>query len=123
MIKYKLICKDCNLSFVSWVASSDEYEKLKKKKFLICHNCDSKEVEKRAMGDHLALFFALPIIGHALAYIIGFQDLMLLGKRWANSPIPGSEPYLIFPLMALIYFALCFPLSKIATVLEKKYSF
>ena len=33
MIKYKLICKDCELSFDSWFASSTEYEKLKKKKF------------------------------------------------------------------------------------------
>ena len=67
-------------------------------------------------------FLVQIIKGTSLAYIIGFQDLMLLGKRWANSPIPGSEPYLIFPLMALIYFALCFPLSKMATFLEKKHS-
>ena len=32
MIKYKLICKNCNISFDSWFASSVEYEKLKKKK-------------------------------------------------------------------------------------------
>ena len=32
MIKYKLICKDCNFLFDSWFASSKEYEKLKKKK-------------------------------------------------------------------------------------------
>ena len=31
MIKYKLVCKDCDLSFDSWFASSKEYEKLKKK--------------------------------------------------------------------------------------------
>ena len=65
-------------------------------------------------------FLVQIIKGTSLAYIIGFQDLMLLGKRWANAPIPGSEPYLVFPLMALIYFSLCFPLSKIATFLEKK---
>ena len=34
MIKYKLICKNCDLSFDSWFASSKEYEKLEKKKFL-----------------------------------------------------------------------------------------
>ena len=33
MIKYKLICKNCDLSFDSWFASSNEYEKLKKKNF------------------------------------------------------------------------------------------
>ena len=67
-------------------------------------------------------FLVQIIKGTSLAYIIGFQDLMLLGKRWANAPIPGSEPYLVFPLMALIYFCLCFPLSKIATFLEKKHA-
>jgi len=68
-------------------------------------------------------FLVQIIKGTSLAYIIGFQDLMLLGKRWANAPVPGSEPYIIFPLMALIYFGLCFPLSKIAIYLEKKHSF
>ena len=34
MIKYKLICKNCELSFDSWFSSSSEYEKLKKKDFL-----------------------------------------------------------------------------------------
>ena len=30
MIKYKLICKDCEFCFDSWFASSQEFEKLKK---------------------------------------------------------------------------------------------
>ena len=46
MIKYKLICKDCNNKFDSWFASSNEYEKLKKRKFLTCHSCNSLKVEK-----------------------------------------------------------------------------
>jgi len=50
MIKYKLICKNCDLSFDSWFASSNEYEKLKKKRFLSCHNCDSKKIEKTLMA-------------------------------------------------------------------------
>ena len=53
MIKYKLICKNCNLSFDSWFASSDEYEKLKKNKFLNCHNCNSSKVEKTLMAPKL----------------------------------------------------------------------
>ena len=53
MIKYKLICKDCNTSFDSWFASSKEFEKLKKKKFLNCHNCDSKNIEKTLMAPKL----------------------------------------------------------------------
>jgi len=35
MIKYKLICKDCETTFDSWFSTSREYEKLKKKVFLI----------------------------------------------------------------------------------------
>ena len=46
MIKYKLICNNCELLFDSWFGSSHEYEKLKKKNFLECHSCNSKKVEK-----------------------------------------------------------------------------
>ena len=53
MIKYKLICKNCDLKFDSWFASSNEYEKLKKKNFLICHSCNSKNVEKTIMAPRL----------------------------------------------------------------------
>ena len=53
MIKYKLICKDCELSFDSWFSSSKEYEKLKKKNFLSCYNCNSKKVEKSLMAPKL----------------------------------------------------------------------
>ena len=50
MIKYKLICKNCDLSFDSWFASSGEFDKLKKKNFLECHNCNSKSIEKNLMA-------------------------------------------------------------------------
>tara|TARA_B100000795_G_scaffold77906_1_gene55654 strand:+ start:725 stop:1153 length:429 start_codon:yes stop_codon:yes gene_type:complete len=50
MIKYKLICKDCDISFDSWFSSSGEYEKLKKKKFLSCHLCNSLNVKKTLMA-------------------------------------------------------------------------
>ena len=50
MIKYKLICKACMVSFDSWFSSSKEYEKLKKKKFLNCHICNSLNVEKTLMS-------------------------------------------------------------------------
>ena len=53
MIKYKLICKNCDLSFDSWFASSNEYEKLKKKNFLNCIKCNSKKVEKNLMAPKL----------------------------------------------------------------------
>ena len=53
MIKYKLFCNNCELAFDSWFASSNEYEKLKKKNFLICYNCNSKKVEKTLMAPKL----------------------------------------------------------------------
>ena len=53
MIKYKLFCKNCNLKFDSWFASSNEYERLKKKKLLTCHNCNSFKIEKTIMAQQL----------------------------------------------------------------------
>ena len=53
MIKYSLICKSCNLTFESWFANSKDYEKLKKKNFLICHNCNSIDIEKSLMAPNL----------------------------------------------------------------------
>ena len=53
MIKYKLLCKKCDLKFDSWFASSDEYERLKKKKLLNCHKCNSFQVEKTIMAPQL----------------------------------------------------------------------
>ena len=53
MIKYKLLCKNCDLKFDSWFASSNEYEKLKKKKLLSCHKCNSIKIEKTMMAPQL----------------------------------------------------------------------
>ena len=53
MIKYKLVCNDCEITFDSWFASSKEYEKLKKKNFLVCHNCNSQNIEKTLMAPQL----------------------------------------------------------------------
>ena len=53
MIKYRLACEDCEITFDSWFASSKEYEKLKKKNFLVCHNCNSQKVEKTLMAPQL----------------------------------------------------------------------
>ena len=53
MIKYKLKCKRCKLSFDSWFATSQEYEKLKKKNYLNCHSCGSIKVEKTLMAPKL----------------------------------------------------------------------
>ena len=53
MIRYKLNCKNCEISFDSWFASSKEYEKLKKKNLLNCHVCNSRKVEKSLMAPKL----------------------------------------------------------------------
>ena len=49
-MKYRLICKDCKNTFDSWFSSSQEYERLRKKKFLNCHNCNSLNIEKTLMS-------------------------------------------------------------------------
>jgi hypothetical protein len=54
MIKYKLACNDCNIAFDSWFASSKEFEKLKKKKLLVCHICNSSKVDKTLMAPSIA---------------------------------------------------------------------
>ncbi|MBD1153069.1 DUF1178 family protein [Pelagibacterales bacterium SAG-MED24] len=54
MIKYSLTCKSCNLSFESWFAGSNEYEKLKRKKLLICHKCNSSNVDKSLMAPSIS---------------------------------------------------------------------
>ena len=53
MIKYKLICKNCRIKFDSWFSSSNDFEKLKTKKLLNCHSCNSKKVEKTLMAPKL----------------------------------------------------------------------
>jgi hypothetical protein len=50
MIKYKLACNNCETAFDSWFASSKEFEKLKKKKLLVCHVCNSTKVDKTLMA-------------------------------------------------------------------------
>ena len=53
MIKYSLVCKDCDLTFESWFSSSKEYEKLKRKNFLNCHICNSINIQKSLMAPSL----------------------------------------------------------------------
>ena len=53
MIKYRLKCKKCQKIFDSWFSSSKEYEKLKIKKFLNCHFCNSKNIVKTLMAPNV----------------------------------------------------------------------
>jgi polar amino acid transport system permease protein len=64
--------------------------------------------------------FSVQVIkGTALASIIGFVDLTKAGTMLNNATF---RPFLVYSLVALIYFALCFPLSWTAHRLEKKYN-
>ena len=50
MIKFRLICKDCEITFDSWFSASKEYERLKKKNLLNCHICSSLNIRKTLMS-------------------------------------------------------------------------
>ena len=53
MIKYRLVCKDCDTSFDSWFSSSREYEKVKKIKHLNSKNWNTFKVEKTLMSPNV----------------------------------------------------------------------
>ena len=53
MIKYKLECKKCDKKFNSWFVASNEFEKLKKNKFISCPFCNSIKVEKSLMSPNV----------------------------------------------------------------------
>ncbi len=65
-------------------------------------------------------FMVQVIKGTSMAYIIDFSDLMRIGKQIANSQVPGAEPFIVFPIIAFIYFVLCFPLSQWSKSMERK---
>jgi polar amino acid transport system permease protein len=52
------------------------------------------------------------------AVVIGFFDLTYSSRVVNNSTF---EPFLVFTIAALMYFAMCYPLSRLAAVLERKY--
>ena len=53
----------------------------------------------------------------AVTSIIGFMELMKAGNNVANATF---QPALVYGLVAIIYFCLCFPLTYSARVLERK---
>ncbi len=62
--------------------------------------------------------FSVQIVkGTALASIIGFVELTKAGTMLNNATF---EPFKVFGLVALLYFLLCYPLSKASQNLEKK---
>lgn len=65
-------------------------------------------------------FMVQIIKGTSLAYIIDFNDVMRWGKKIANAQLDGAEPFVIFPIVAAIYFCLCFPLTVLSRRLERR---
>lgn len=53
----------------------------------------------------------------ALSSIVGFNDLTRAGTIVSNATF---QPLLVYGLVALIYFAMCYPLTLSARVLERK---
>jgi polar amino acid transport system permease protein len=53
----------------------------------------------------------------AVASIIGFVELARAGQLMTNATF---QPMLVYPIVAVLYFALCWPLSVWAQYLEKK---
>jgi polar amino acid transport system permease protein len=53
----------------------------------------------------------------ALVSIIGFTELTKAGTVISNATF---RPFLVYGCVALIYFALCYPLSRTARALERK---
>lgn len=62
--------------------------------------------------------FSVQVVkGTAVTSIIGFVELTKTGSMLANATY---QPFLVFGLVALGYFALCYPLSAYSRLLERK---
>ncbi|AJQ93684.1 amino acid ABC transporter permease [Gynuella sunshinyii] len=62
--------------------------------------------------------FSVQIVkGTALASIIGFVELTKAGTMLNNATF---QPFKVFAIVAVIYFLLCYPLSKASQYLERK---
>jgi polar amino acid transport system permease protein len=62
--------------------------------------------------------FSVQVVkGTALTSIIGFVELSKAGTVVTNATF---QPFIVYGLVALIYFALCWPLSKSSQMLERK---
>lgn len=62
--------------------------------------------------------FSVQVVkGTALTSIIGFVELSKAGTMVTNATF---EPFTVYGFVALIYFCLCWPLSKSSQILERK---
>ena len=57
------------------------------------------------------------IKGTALASVIGFVELTKAGTMITNATF---KPFIVYSCVALMYFALCWPISHGSRVLERK---
>ncbi|WP_263769436.1 amino acid ABC transporter permease [Propionivibrio soli] len=63
--------------------------------------------------------FAVQVVkGTAVTSIIGFAELTKTGSMIANATF---QPFLVYSLVALGYFILCYPLSRYAQALERSF--
>ncbi|WP_372659524.1 amino acid ABC transporter permease [Hydrogenophaga sp.] len=62
-------------------------------------------------------FLVQVVKGTALASVIGFVELTKAGTMITNATF---KPFLVYSCVALLYFALCFPVSLYARSLERK---
>ena len=62
-------------------------------------------------------FLVQVVKGTALASVIGFVELTKAGSMISNATF---KPFVVFSCVALLYFALCFPISLFAKHLERK---
>lgn len=62
-------------------------------------------------------FLVQVIKGTALASVIGFVELTKAGTMITNATF---RPFVVYRCVALLYFALCFPISLYAKTLERK---
>lgn len=64
--------------------------------------------------------FSVQVVkGTSVASIIGFAELTKTGSMLANATF---QPFMVFGLVALGYFLLCYPLSLYAKSLERKFN-
>ena len=62
-------------------------------------------------------FLVQVVKGTALASVIGFVELTKAGSMISNATF---QPFVVYSCLALMYFALCFPISLCARALERK---
>ena len=62
-------------------------------------------------------FLVQLIKGTSIASIIGFVELTRAGQLMTNVTF---QPMVVYPVVAALYFAICFPLSALSQILEKR---